>query len=87
MKLKCYTSDDIKQIFNLDDVVSRDSFIQLCPALIYLKTNEACRSKLLSKSDSKIDLKVDTKSDSESSVASTVTDAESNINYFFMYIY
>ena len=89
LKLKCFTSDDIKLIFNLNDVVSRDSFIQLCPALVYLKTSEACGSKLLSKTDSKVNLKVDTKSEteSESSETSTVTDAESNIKIFYMYIY
>ena len=58
----------------------------MCPALVYLKTNEVCGSKLLSKTNSNVDLKVDTKSESESSVASTVTDAESNINYLYMYI-
>lgn len=61
--LKCYSENNLKDIFSLEDTITKSEFNQLCASLVLMRTKEACtfehdhsdheHEKCISLSDSK----------------------------------
>lgn len=42
--LQCYTSDQLMDIFEINDVISDDQAMEICPALIHQLKSQSCKS-------------------------------------------